>query len=103
MVRYLTFKNGHFKDSISEKLEKNMIHCSCCFLCNPNWFIYCWNHTISVDYIEKSLHFPICTMVKYIQIKITGNMDYFLFWKICALKNPQMVLFDHWWYVESIS
>ena len=64
MIRYVPFKNGSFKDSVSEKVCENMIYCSCGFERNSSWFVYCWNQTISLDYVEKSLHFPICIMVK---------------------------------------
>ena len=64
MIRYVTFKNGSFKDSVSERVCENMIYCGCRFSRNSSWFVYCWNHSISIDYIEKSLHFPICIMVK---------------------------------------
>ena len=64
MIRYVTFKNSSFKDSVSERVCENMIYCGGRFLRNSTWFFYCWNHSISIDYIEKSLHFPICIMVK---------------------------------------
>ena len=64
VIRYVTFKNGSFKASDSERVCENIIYCSCRFSRNSDWFVYCWNHTISIDYIEKCLHYHICIMVK---------------------------------------
>ena len=64
MIRYVTFKNGSFKDSVIERACENMIYCSCRFSSNSSWFVYCWNHIMSIGYIEKLLHFPNCILVK---------------------------------------
>ena len=42
MIRYVTFKNGSFKDSVSERVCENMVYCGCRFSRNSSWFVYCW-------------------------------------------------------------
>ena len=55
MIRHVTFRNGSFRDIVSERVCENMIYCGCRFSPNSSWFVYCWNHSISIDHTEKSM------------------------------------------------
>ena len=68
----VTFKNGSFSDSVSEKVCENMIYCGCHFSRNSSWFVYFWNHSVSIDYIEKSLHFLFVSWSSSFRLKSTA-------------------------------